>query len=66
MPERTYYVYLHSSKESACEAARDAGYTDEQIDRLGLAYVGYEEKFEVTVVNPEGGDRGVFVRHIKP
>lgn len=66
MPERSYRVYLHSTKESMRAAAVEAGYTDEQIDRLGLAYVGYEEAFEVTVVNPEGGDRGVFVRHIKP
>jgi len=61
-PKRSYRVYLHADDDHAYEAARDAGYTDEQVIRLGLDTVGYEEVLEVTVLDPDRGP--VNVRHI--
>lgn len=45
----TYTIYLYSSKDSAWEAAREAGFSDEEIRRFELMYVGYEVPLKITV-----------------
>lgn len=49
-----YYLYLHGDGDAAWEAAKNAGFSDEEIQRLDLGYVGYEEKMRVTVNRKTG------------
>lgn len=49
-----YKVYIHGSKESAYESAREAGLTDEEIYKYELTYIGYEVEGKITVNRTTG------------
>lgn len=49
-----YTLFLHGSKESARAAAEEAGFSDEEIEKYGLSYAGYEHKIKVTVNTVSG------------
>lgn len=50
-----YGVYAHASEERMYEAAMDAGFDNDEIQKYNLGYVGYEINGTVTV-NRETGD----------
>lgn len=53
-PIVSYYVYLHSNKDSAYDAAAKAGFSPEEITKYNLVYMGYEERLKITVNRTTG------------
>lgn len=51
---KSYFLYVHSDKESSYESASDAGFTAEEIEKYGLIYAGYEIKLRITVPGTDG------------
>lgn len=47
-------VYAHASKESMYEHARDAGLSDEEIEKNDIKYIGYEIRGQVTYDRTSG------------
>lgn len=44
-----YTVYAHTYEETMYDIAMEHGFTEDEIEQLGLAYIGYEITGHVTV-----------------